>query len=271
MTAYCHAVYQLEDKFDGLELNHVARRFNEAADELAKAASGRRLVPTGVFISNLHKPSVRYEESGEVSNEPLVPDPEADPSDPKVMEINLDLAEGANPLPDWRVPYLDYLIFADATRVVRTYEGCQFYARQTHVPAQALQTIPITWPFTVWGLDLVEPFKKAPGGFTHLLVTVDKFSKWIKARPIAQIKSEQAVQFFTDITHHFGIPNSIITDNTTQFIEKKFLRFYDDHHIRVDWSAMAHPRTNGQVKRANGMILQGLKPWIFNRLNKFSS
>ena len=32
---------------------------------------------------------------------------------------------------------------------------------------------------------------------------------------------------------------------------------------------MAHPKTNGQVERANGMILQGLKPRIFNRLIKF--
>src|SRR6185503_15798018 len=33
--------------------------------------------------------------------------------------------------------------------------------------------------------------------------------------------------------------------------------------------AVAHPQTNGQVERANGMILQGLKPRIFNKLNKF--
>ena len=32
---------------------------------------------------------------------------------------------------------------------------------------------------------------------------------------------------------------------------------------------MAHPRMNGQVERMNGMVLQGLKPWIFNQLNKF--
>jgi hypothetical protein len=31
---------------------------------------------------------------------------------------------------------------------------------------------------------------------------------------------------------------------------------------------VAHPMTNGQVERANGMILQGLKPRIYN-LNKF--
>jgi hypothetical protein len=37
----------------------------------------------------------------------------------------------------------------------------------------------------------------------------------------------------------------------------------------VDWAAVAHPMTNGQVERANGMILQGLKPRIYNNLNKF--
>jgi transposase InsO family protein len=158
---------------------------------------------------------------------------------------------------------------ADATEIVWTCEGCQFYAQQIHLPAQALQTITITWPFTVWGLDLVGPLQKAPGGFTHLLVAIDKFSKLIEVRPITRIKTEQAVLFFTDIIHRFGVPNSIITDNGTQFTGRKFLEFCDRHHIRVDWAAVAHPKTNGQVERANGMILQGLKPRILNRLDKF--
>jgi hypothetical protein len=72
---------------------------------------------------------------------------------------------------------------ADATRIVRSYRGCQFYARQTCLLAQALQTIPITWSFVVWGLDLVGPLQKTPGGFSHLLVAIDKFSKWIEVRP----------------------------------------------------------------------------------------
>jgi transposase InsO family protein len=144
---------------------------------------------------------------------------------------------------------------ANATRIVRSYQGCQFYARQTHLPAQALQTIPITWPFAVWGLDLIGPLQKAPGGFSHLLVAIDKFSKWIEVRPLTSIRSEQAVAFFTNIIHRFGVPNSIITDNGTQFTGKKFLDFCEDHHIRVDRAAVAHPMTNGQVERANGMIL----------------
>jgi transposase InsO family protein len=158
---------------------------------------------------------------------------------------------------------------ADATRIVCTCQGCQFYTRQTPLPAQALQTIPITWSFAVWGLDLVGPMQKAPGGYTHLLVAIDKFSKWIEVRPLNSINSEQAVAFFTNIIHRFGVPNSIIIDNGTQFTGRKFLDFCEGHHIRVDWAAVAHPMMNGQVERANGMILQGLKPRIYNDLHKF--
>jgi hypothetical protein len=79
---------------------------------------------------------------------------------------------------------------ADASEVVRTCEGCQFYARKSNLPAHVLQTIPITWPFAVWGLDIVEPLRKAPGGFTHLLVAIDKFSKWVEVRPITNLRAE---------------------------------------------------------------------------------
>jgi hypothetical protein len=87
----------------------------------------------------------------------------------------------------------------DASEIVRTCEGCQFYTRKTNLPAHSLQTIPVTSPFAVWGLDIVGPLRKAPGGYTYLLVTIDKFSKWVEVRPITNLRAEQAVTFFTDI------------------------------------------------------------------------
>jgi len=66
---------------------------------------------------------------------------------------------------------------ADAQQIVRTCENCQFYARQIHKPAQELQTIPITWPFTIWGLDILGPFPRARGGYKFLFVAIDKFTK----------------------------------------------------------------------------------------------
>jgi hypothetical protein len=61
MEAYCKAVRALEDKFYGIELNHVPRRYNEEADELAKIASGRITVPPNVFARDIAPPSVVFE------------------------------------------------------------------------------------------------------------------------------------------------------------------------------------------------------------------
>ena len=49
MTAYCREVRRMEDKFDGLELNHILRRLNKAVEALAKAASDREPMSMGIF------------------------------------------------------------------------------------------------------------------------------------------------------------------------------------------------------------------------------
>jgi hypothetical protein len=76
MEAYCDEVRRLEDKFHGLELNHVARRYKETTDELAKIASGRTTVPPDVFSRDIYQPSVKLgdaPEPDETSAQPEVP------------------------------------------------------------------------------------------------------------------------------------------------------------------------------------------------------
>jgi hypothetical protein len=62
---------------------------------------------------------------------------------------------------------------ADAIEMVRRCEACQFHAKKIHQPAQGLQTIPLTWPFAVWGLDILGPFPRAQGGYLYLYVAVN--------------------------------------------------------------------------------------------------
>jgi ribonuclease HI len=247
MEAYCDEVRRLEDKFYGLELNHIARRYNETADELAKIASGRTTVPPDVFSQDLHQPSVKTEDTPKLEA-PSAP-PEAPSAEPEVSSAQSEVPSARSEVPSaqpevpstlegealrvkgeqsevtpnqsWQTPYLQYLhrgelplnqaearrlawraksfvllgdgkelyhcsplgilqrcisiaegqellqeihsgacghhaaprtlvgkafrqgfywptAVADATRIVRTCEGCHFYARQTHLPAQAL-------------------------------------------------------------------------------------------------------------------------------------
>jgi hypothetical protein len=48
----------LENNFDGLEYLHILRGKNEIADELAKLGSSRAIVPTRVFLQELHEPTI---------------------------------------------------------------------------------------------------------------------------------------------------------------------------------------------------------------------
>ena len=58
MTAYCQEVRKLEDKFQGIELHHVPQKDNDVVDFLAKLATRQDPSPSGVFIKDVHEPSV---------------------------------------------------------------------------------------------------------------------------------------------------------------------------------------------------------------------
>jgi hypothetical protein len=92
MDAYCLEVRKLENKFYGLEFHHVARDNKVAADVLSKLGSTRAQVPMGVFVHELHAPSIP-----ELA--PTTTDPTPLPAGQEVMMIDMD----------WRQPFIDYI------------------------------------------------------------------------------------------------------------------------------------------------------------------
>jgi ribonuclease HI len=107
MEAYCDEVQRLEDKFFRLKLNHIARRYNETADELDKIASGRTMVPPDVFSRDLHQPSVKTDDTPEP--EEVSAQPEA-PSAPEGEALRVEEEQdGVAPNQNWQTPYLQYL------------------------------------------------------------------------------------------------------------------------------------------------------------------
>jgi hypothetical protein len=342
MDAYCAEIRKLEGHFEGIEFQHIPRNNNVATNVLSKLGSRRALVPTGVFVQDLRKPSIKL----------------LDPNNPKTLSNDQNSAPPRDVLmsekeDDWRKPFIDFILdqlvpddkaereritrrsanyvvigsdlyrkaastgilmkcilrlerlqllakihsgecgchaastnlvgkayrsgfywptaVTDAKDLVKRRRGCQFFAKQQHLPAQALRTIPPSWPFAMWGLDAVGPFRTAPGGYKHILVVVDKFTKWIEVRPVAKVTSEEAVKFIRDIKHRFGVPNRIITDLSKAFTGSVFWDFCQDNLIDVYYSSVSDPRCNGQVERANDMVLQALKDRIYDDASNYAT
>jgi transposase InsO family protein len=107
-----------------------------------------------------------------------------------------------------------------------------------------------------------------PGSFTHVLMAIDNFTKWIEYKLIATLTADRVVTFICYILHRFGFPNTIIIDLASTFHSHQFSDFYERSSIEVKYVSVAHPRANGQVERANGLILDGLKKRLYDKNSK---
>jgi hypothetical protein len=90
MDAYCLEVRKLENKFYGLEFHHVVRDNNVATDILSKLGSTRAQVPAGVFVHELHAPSIP-------EPTPATTDPASSQPGQEFMMLDVD----------WRQPFID--------------------------------------------------------------------------------------------------------------------------------------------------------------------
>ena len=85
---------------------------------------------------------------------------------------------------------------------------------------------------------------------------------------MVNITKKSTVAFLRSIVCRFGIPNRIIADNGTQFKSRLFQEYCEDIGIQLCFASVTHPRSNGQVERANAEILRGLKTRTYICLKK---
>ena len=107
--------------------------------------------------------------------------------------------------------------------------------------------------------------------YSHIFVAIDKLTKWIEVKHVTAITLAKAAEFIAEISHQFGVPNRIITDLGTSFTGFEVWDYCQESCIDVYYASVAHPRCNGQVERANGLILQGLKARIFDLIKKYGA
>ena len=142
-----------------------------------------------------------------------------------------------------------------AIELVTRCEACQFDSKNIHQPTQALHMIPLSWPFSVWGLDILGTFPHATGGFEFLYVIVDKFTKWMKVEPVRKVTAQSAIKFWKGLVCRSGVPTRVMTNNGTQCTRRAFMQYIQALGSKVSFTSIARPRSNGQDKRENHEVL----------------
>jgi len=114
-------------------------------------------------------------------------------------------------------------------------------------------------------MNILGPFPLGQGQTNFLVVEVDYFRKWIEAKALTRITTQQVQTFvWKNIICRFGIPHTIITDNGRQFTDKQLMEFYADLGVKPITILVEHLQTNGQAEYANKIILSQLKRRLGN-------
>lgn len=158
-----------------------------------------------------------------------------------------------------KVNYYWLILRIDYSNFVKKCIECQRHENSIHQSGEELHLMVFPWPFAIWGIDILGPFPTALGKRKFLLVAV-YLTKWVEAKPLTNITSQAFQKFFQrDIITHFEIPNTLVTNNGLQFLDRKLNEFLSGLGIKHRVTSMEHPQTNGQAETANKVILGKLK------------
>jgi len=144
------------------------------------------------------------------------------------------------------------------TNCVDFVKGCpnfQTHANLNHVPLSELYSMTSSWPFSVWGRDVIQIIAlKASNGHEYILVAIGYFTKWVKATSYFVLKVMHVARFVeNNIICLFEVLQEIIFDSGSHF-EGEVQRIMTLYNIEHHKSSPYRSQINGAVEAANKNI-----------------
>ena len=112
-------------------------------------------------------------------------------------------------------------------------------------------------------MDIKGPFPIAMRQLKFLIVGIDYFTKWVKAKALATITKKNVRGFFwRNIVCRYGILRVFVSNKGKQFDNESFKEFCSQLGIKNHYSSPAHPQANEQVEVTNRCLLKIIKTWL---------
>ena len=116
-----------------------------------------------------------------------------------------------------------------------------------------------TKPMERLQIDVMGPYPKSRQKNRFIIVAVDSFSRYIIAKAVPQARSIETISFLQDLINHYGLPQTIQTDNGKNFVSQQFKDFTKKYTIRHVTSALYNPKAQGLVERTNRTLSDRLR------------
>ncbi|KAK3027489.1 hypothetical protein RJ639_040290 [Escallonia herrerae] len=129
---------------------------------------------------------------------------------------------------------------------IKKCDACQRFSPVPKLAPTALTTLNSPILFAMWDMNILGPFPPASAQQKFVIVAIDYFTKWVKAKALSSITEQKCEDFFwRSVVCRFGIPRVLVTDNGRQFDNHTFRAFCTNLSIKQRFTSVAHPQTNG--------------------------
>ena len=159
-----------------------------------------------------------------------------------------------------KVDYYWLDVFKDAHAWVRKCKNYAIFARKEKLVALPLQPIQVDQPFMKWGLDYIGAINPpSSAGHRWVLMATNYFTKWTEAIALKDANVSVVLNFYEDLVCRFGVPDSIISDNTLAFVRNKISEWVVEQGIYLNTSSNYYPQGNGQAESTNKNLIYIIK------------
>src|SRR6266498_772675 len=121
------------------------------------------------------------------------------------------------------------------------------------------RTILPTDIFKRWGVDIVRPLLITKERNRYIVVAIDYFSRWSKARSLKAANADTIATFlYEEIICRFGALRILQSNRGTYFINEVIQKLTKRFRVRHSLSSPYHPQSNGLVERFNKTLCEGI-------------
>ena len=135
-----------------------------------------------------------------------------------------------------RTGYFWLTMETDCCQFVQRCPKCQMHGDLIHVPPSELHALTSSWPFLVWGVDMIGKVSlKSSSGHGYIVVTIDYFTKWVEAASYASLTAAKVAKFIrSHIICRYRTPHKLISDRGVHFrgeVDTLVQEYGIQHHL----------------------------------------
>lgn len=163
----------------------------------------------------------------------------------------------------WKIMRVGYYwpgMFKDSHAWARQCVKCAIFARKERLSVLPLQPIQVEQPFMRWGIDFIGPINPpSSAGHRWVLTAINYFTRWIEAVALKEANENVVLKFYDDLVTIFGVPKSIISDNSIAFVGLRVSDQAVRNGIYLNTSSNYYPQGNGLAKSTNKNLIRIIK------------